>query len=236
MSLASLPTVRPPTVQNRFFDSGEKPRYVVVQSLLRLGKKYGVDDLYVRALRRLEQLLPTDIKAWDLAQANSPVTPEPADIISMANITRELELNRLHAMALYMCCLLPAATLVHGTSHSRGTHEKLAPVDLAICIEAQPELLKEKLRTAAALTRCKADRCLDRPRCTQMRLEMQEWSIRSTWLFKTDILATYDTWKGAAGRVTGEMFCSTCDECFKATVQLCRESAIKRLSPIFQRA
>ena len=132
-------------------DGEEKPSYSVVQSLLRLGKKYEVDDLYKWALRRLEAFFPDTLDAWNAAASDPPFRYEKADLISMAKLTRELELTNLYPRALYKCCVRPRRSIIEGLVNTRGDRIQLDAEDQIACIDIIRFLTASRAAMAARI-------------------------------------------------------------------------------------
>ena len=191
---------------------GARPNYVTIQSLLRLGTKYGMDDLRARAMDYFGALLcPSDVYGWDAFKANPSVEYEPADIISMANLASDLSLHSHRARALYRCCQLPSNDIVEGILHSRGAVVRLSPANVAICIDARQQLIVAKLSvTAYVISQFKSNLCKDTS-CVARRTRLTQCSLIEPCLPDANPLEPPDIWlSNSSSRVPAGVFCGSC--------------------------
>ena len=123
-----------------------------VAALVRLGHKYQLDIAQAEGLRLLGTIFTTR-KHPDLiyrvpdSTEMRDVAPDPAiqyhprDAITAVVLARLTGQLSILPTAFYMCCTLDADELVLGNPRPDGYLDYLSPVDLAICIKGQKQLM-----------------------------------------------------------------------------------------------
>ncbi|KAJ3530731.1 hypothetical protein NM688_g7670 [Phlebia brevispora] len=133
----------------RYRDEGGYIEWGVIKVMLLLGDKYDCPEFRTQAIKHLQLTFPADISDWDSRQPLIQVSPEHA--ISMANLTRSSDTSGMHAIALYLCCSLPIATLMAGVAGRAGDAESLCLEDLDRCLQGREDLPKVWLDLHAKL-------------------------------------------------------------------------------------
>lgn len=131
--------------------------FAMVAALIRLGRKYAIDDLVSSALSRLSTCFPTDFDAYCAsitAGGSQAITCIPADAIPAVNLAHLLgdDARTILPSAFYTCCQLSAEILTRGVANEDGDLEKLSDADLERCIDARARLTAVAL--SSTIRRC----------------------------------------------------------------------------------
>ncbi|KAH9835443.1 uncharacterized protein C8Q71DRAFT_765904 [Rhodofomes roseus] len=102
----------------------------------RMSHKYHIQDLLDDALKRLRRFFPP--RFVEMNSSDHPV--QPLHAIAVVNLARLTEKKYFIPSALYYCCMLNAHTLLHGSSRSDGTVDRLSDDDLERCIHGKAVL------------------------------------------------------------------------------------------------
>ncbi|KZT69643.1 hypothetical protein DAEQUDRAFT_756796 [Daedalea quercina L-15889] len=120
--------------------------FVTTAALIRLGKKYEMQDPYNSALGVFKTFLSTRYGSW--YDQPGPQLAEwqryGLDPITAVNLARLTDANSVLHIAMYMCCQLNTDHLLRGTVRPDGTYEQLSPDDLRRCLDARVFLAKRK--------------------------------------------------------------------------------------------
>ena len=208
----------------------------LIQSLLRLGTKYQIEDLRDEALHYLQQILPGEIAQWDQVEKDSEVERRPADIISMVNLTSELNIGSLHLRALYLCCQLPAHLIVHGVEHPRG-RVQLSPEHVVLCFDGRARLTSWKQSMMEDVTWF-----WDQGFCENEDREckaLQKFLVRrrhsTMWTLDAHPLQPLEVWLKDInpGEAYGSRLCPRCKDRQTKFIQMHRRRVLARLKECF---
>ena len=205
----------------RCLASEEKIELFVLYSLLRLGKKYQVEDVFNRASKILHSLLPEDPNLWDEPVVDLRIELENADLILLANVARELGLPILHPRIVYKCCYLPMSAIVHGVQHSRGMFVRLAPedtYDIICAVRIFTTARTEILNTSHILEK----KCLSQRLCQQNLQRMSQRARSADVCTPSHALLPFRLWKQVFFRGTSsspEELCTSCETDIERTLR-----------------
>ncbi|KIJ57989.1 hypothetical protein HYDPIDRAFT_103486, partial [Hydnomerulius pinastri MD-312] len=112
-----------------------KPMAVgVVTAFLRLGKKYGIAQLYGEAYEVVKGCYPTTLPAGSLSPRRQQPDRKPPKF-GLINIAREVGLTSVLPVALYRCSLEPMSVVLHGFEwKGGGGYLSLSPINQKACI------------------------------------------------------------------------------------------------------
>lgn len=225
----------------RFNYHGHKPTYVVVQSLMRLSSKYCVEHLRKEALCCLEDMLPGDITRCDeqMDTKKQALLYSVSDMISVANLTRELGLAELHYRALYQCSQLSTLNLISGVQHgTRGTLEKLSERDIFKCLNALPRLTIAVVQMLDKLFSTSYTGCLTPFHCPGVLMQIYLKIHTSAEIISSGALRPLDGFLHRACRDVSLDFgktgpCSNCVRSIKLKALELRGEILKNLKDYF---
>ncbi|KAI0743436.1 hypothetical protein C8Q80DRAFT_1272137 [Daedaleopsis nitida] len=151
--------------------------FSVLAAWLRLGCKYGINELADAARKQLQRLFPQTLRHWDDRVAiRARHSFEPRHAIEGFNLFRHVNEARAIPIALYMVCQLEPAILLTGTTRADGRPERLSVRDRVLVYEARRELARHgaKLVGACAMFErsegCHSD---EQSRCSAVMHELQ---------------------------------------------------------------
>ena len=112
------------------------PTFPLLAALARMSHKYQVPHLLATVTRNLKHIFPSRLDLWD--EHHSDDLREHA--IEAVNLFRLIDCPEMLVSALYDCCRMPPATVMHGTPRADGTHECLTPEDIELCWDVRAGL------------------------------------------------------------------------------------------------
>ncbi|KAJ7142687.1 hypothetical protein C8R44DRAFT_760964 [Mycena epipterygia] len=141
---------------DRNFYKNPQKTFPQVAAMWRLGKKYGFDELHEDGMRRLEQVFPSTLSAYQ-ALYRGPTTFESLPIstysgllVDAINLARDIDLNSILPAALYRACSQAKNLksihrfLLSGVRRPDGVLCQLSDVDKMLCILATSDLLEKQ--------------------------------------------------------------------------------------------
>lgn len=134
----------------------QRMEFSVVAALIRLGHKYQMTALRDAALARLQTCFTTSFAVWAELTRYEPhrsasMSFRRRDAIAVVNLARLTGTASVLPGALYLCCQLSAQELVSGVHGPDGVCERLAPDDLARCIDGRSALLSHTAHVVARI-------------------------------------------------------------------------------------
>lgn len=125
----------------RHLQTRTQPTWPVVRVMVLLGSKYDAEKLYKEGIRELERKYPGDLqKLLEIEPEKDYMDFKYTDIVSIANVTRLLDRERLQLKALYDCCQSYTHDLLDGVTGSTAASEKLVETDLIRCLDGRSKL------------------------------------------------------------------------------------------------
>ncbi|KAF9812296.1 hypothetical protein IEO21_06270 [Rhodonia placenta] len=195
----------------------QRMEFSVVAALIRLGHKYQMTALRDAALARLQTCFTTSFAVWAELTRYEPhrsasMSFRRRDAIAVVNLARLTGTASVLPGALYLCCQLSAQELVSGLHGPDGVCERLAPDDLARCIDGRSALLSHTAHVVARiLSPSVSVHCLEPPAC-RVTLEacLQSFqSPESKALQSHDVLQSWEDAFDTYG-VPMERLCEKC--------------------------
>lgn len=180
---------------NRFYNEAVPLDRQVVIAALRIGTKYGFNDIREEALRRISICYPKNLKDLqshgERCSSACPVIweEEGASSIAILSFARQLDLIDLLPAALYRCSavLIPSWILHSGIqADPDNDYFLLSPQEVVDCIKTREELHNQNIRIYAALeTMTPGPQCPERDngersRCMKTVKSFILGSLRST--------------------------------------------------------
>ncbi|CAL1717295.1 unnamed protein product [Somion occarium] len=134
-----------PGWKNSIFNRGQPVPVDVIETMLRIYRKYGIDILREEAFYRLKMYLPKSLNELDdlllVYDSNSSRRIsglDRFDPVRLVNLARRYDLDHLLAMAFYLCCQIDPILLA--SSRSRDPNTLLSNKDLRICLIGRKRL------------------------------------------------------------------------------------------------
>ncbi|KAI0642606.1 hypothetical protein C8Q79DRAFT_982921 [Trametes meyenii] len=112
-----------------------------LSSLVRLGHKYGIEDVEKQALSCLKLYYTIKFKAWEASYTPCDLT-DARQSIGVVNLARLTDNIDMLPVALYTCATLKGE-VTKGWAREDGTVEYLSPEDLGRCIEGFGRMCSE---------------------------------------------------------------------------------------------
>lgn len=212
-----LPFTSLSTTLVRYVMPNQRMEFSVVAALIRLGHKYQMTALRDAALARLQTCFTTSFAVWAELTRYEPhrsasMSFRRRDAIAVVNLARLTGTASVLPGALYLCCQLSAQELVSGLHGPDGVCERLAPDDLARCIDGRSALLSHTAHVVARiLSPSVSVHCLEPPAC-RVTLEacLQSFqSPESKALQSHDVLQSWEDAFDTYG-VPMERLCEKC--------------------------
>lgn len=222
--------IRPP----RFNSANDGMPFLVVAALVQLGHKYRIQPVVDEGIRRMSSCFSHELEVWDEANknmGNALMSYAATDAITVVNIARLTGVHSMLPVALYLCCQLDIDMILNGTPRGDGSREKLAPSDIALCLEQRVCLCHDNVVSALRIWRATPSDDCERRGC----LRVFE-AVTSDWLdYDTSGLnhaATMDGWNDFFEN--GEFdLCKPCFEMVKGRATNERRILWKRLPRMF---
>ncbi|TFY58866.1 hypothetical protein EVJ58_g6145 [Rhodofomes roseus] len=174
---------------------GTRIDFATTNALVRLGRKYQIDNLYNDALDVLKTFLFTQYASWYEKPHYAEWGRYGLDPIAAVNLARLTDTSALLPIAMYLCCQLLTEDLLRGTTHPDGTSQQLSLDDLRRCVDARVFLTREKDAALERIFDISASKdCQDLDSCKE-RLEYHMaiykkrvtdgtagWNVSGPWL------------------------------------------------------
>ncbi|TFK70398.1 hypothetical protein BDN72DRAFT_743683, partial [Pluteus cervinus] len=157
----------------------QKPKqFIEVAALLRLGRKYGIDQLRDDALARITYEFPHTLEKWDSRQIGSRIALNRSTYVDCINLCRELGLFSPLPTALYgwMHYLHDSKRLQEiftGIARPDHTIAALSSGDQRLSVTALEKLLTTQWAAFAWLS-ADVDGCTEPQRCATFRTKMKD--------------------------------------------------------------
>ncbi|PIL33067.1 hypothetical protein GSI_04516 [Ganoderma sinense ZZ0214-1] len=127
--------------------SDRKANMALISAIIRLGHKYGLEDLYDQAIGYLTACYTTSFDAWTGRRDSSQWQPDPIHAIRAINLARLTNTTSILPAAFYICATL-GPDIARGLPLEDGSTEQLAPDDMHLVLGMQARLLAENARIA----------------------------------------------------------------------------------------
>ena len=140
----------------RFNSANERMPFPVAAALVELGHKYRIQPIVNEGIRRITSCFSDKLDVWDAASQNmgSPLMSYASlDAIAVVNIARLTGIHSMLPVALYLCCQLEIDTILNGVLRADGTRARLAPDDMALCLEQRASLRHDNVVSALRIWR-----------------------------------------------------------------------------------
>ncbi|TFK84823.1 hypothetical protein K466DRAFT_495907 [Polyporus arcularius HHB13444] len=153
-----------------------KTEFHVISALIRLSRKYQIEDVEKRSLSALCAIYATELCRW--ADIDSAIDEEDRFFaIAAVNLARLTDTPSILPSALYHCVLLQSDLLL-GFTREDGTKEYLSQEDLGKCIDGTAQLVASRNTLTLSLASCiresGADSCLRPGLCAIARKTLSE--------------------------------------------------------------
>ncbi len=179
----------------------------IVIAALRIGTKYGFNDITQEALRRISICYPKSLKDLQShGERCKPTCPviweeEGASSIAIFSLARQLGLVDLLPAALYQCCVMlrPCWLLLSGIKVvPENDYCYLTQQEVEDCLETRDELLSQNIKIYAALERmtpgpqCPERDSGERSNCIRTVKDFVLNSLRFSLFARHDALSAID--------------------------------------------
>jgi len=123
---------------------GTRIDFATTDALVRLGRKYQIDNLYNDALGVLKTFLDNQYASWYEKPRYLEWSRYGLDPIAAVNLARLTDTSSVLPIAMYLCCQLRTEDLLRGTTHPDGSAQQLSLDDLRRCVDARVFLTRAK--------------------------------------------------------------------------------------------
>ncbi|KAI0806622.1 hypothetical protein C8Q74DRAFT_1374616 [Fomes fomentarius] len=170
-------------------DEPQTVPFSALASLIRMGHKYAIHDVFNDALSRLKKYYTTDFDAWMDAQGRSTlVETTPIDAITLVRLAKLTDTTEVLSVAYLICCTLAPSTLVGS----------LESDDLVRILQGKPEVVRMSIARIISMLRVVAtSSCLSPQICTSSIHRVVQRNSMPKWMSKTTVdvvFAPLDTW------------------------------------------
>ncbi|PSS02362.1 hypothetical protein PHLCEN_2v4055 [Hermanssonia centrifuga] len=158
----------------RFFQPDAQIQYAAVEAILRLSLKFSSEPLRIFAVGRLEAAFPCKFAEWESLFYNEkpqPVVFSPTELISIANMAQEHNLEHLLPIVLYDCCQQDVDWILQGITGPDGSTLKLSKENQRSCIKARSYLTAATLKMLSELSVVRDGLC-EQYTCTSILREI----------------------------------------------------------------
>lgn len=189
----------------------------MLQSLIRLGAKYQIEEFSEEAIHYLSPFFPSTMAAWDEIENRKPLVHELADLISMVNLTKQHNLARFYPLAIYRCCQLAPEQPVNGIPHPRGYVARLTSDNLPLYLQSQSTLRQfTMIRVVYTLLGLRVNGWKPCTKCDLYWKRLRNALHASTWMTGTEALMSSELQPDKANATTSlfhDVPVTMCDSC-----------------------
>lgn len=205
--------------------------FSAVAAIVELGHKYQIDHLCAEGLKRMKtcfchsfSVMQSTTRFGQIALSGGRtemVLQSPAlqvrisrDAIRAVNLARLVGEDSMLPMVLYLCTLLPIATLLSSSASLNEPQNTLSTPDLTLCLEARTRLsMRACHRLERLWSHCFPDKCPNPGKCSAVR-DSKSRARRQQRIIESPP-SLFDN---LGGRVRSAKADGLCDPCIQAAV------------------